>query len=49
MFGVIDESGQLQYGQVFIRYTKNAFLKLPGPTAERVTHKGMCYLPNSSW
>lgn len=40
MFGVIDESGQLQYGQVFIRYTKNAALKLPGPTAEKNVLKG---------
>ncbi|KAL3106738.1 hypothetical protein niasHT_012003 [Heterodera trifolii] len=35
MFGVVDESGQIQYGQVFIRYTKNCALKLPGATAER--------------
>uniref|UniRef100_A0A915CZD6 RNA-dependent RNA polymerase n=1 Tax=Ditylenchus dipsaci TaxID=166011 RepID=A0A915CZD6_9BILA len=40
MFGVVDESGLLQHGQVFIRYTKNAFLKLPGPTADRVVLKG---------
>jgi len=40
MFGIVDESGQLQYGQVFIRYTKNAALKLPMPTAERQVLKG---------
>lgn len=40
MFGVVDESRQLQHGQVFVRYTKNAFLKLPGPTADRVVLTG---------
>lgn len=40
MFGVVDETGELQYGQVFVRYTKNAALKLPGKSAERVTHVG---------
>lgn len=40
MFGVVDDSGQLQHGQVFIRYTKNSFLKLPGKTAERCVLEG---------
>lgn len=40
MFGIVDESRQLQHGQVFIRYTKNAFLKLPTQTADRVVLTG---------
>uniref|UniRef100_A0A183CBH6 RNA-directed RNA polymerase n=1 Tax=Globodera pallida TaxID=36090 RepID=A0A183CBH6_GLOPA len=40
MFGIVDESGQLQYGQVFVRYTKNCALKLPGPTTERHVLRG---------
>lgn len=42
MFGIIDETGELQYGQVYVRYTKNASLKFPGKNAERVTHIGKC-------
>lgn len=40
MFGIADESHQLQHGQVFVCYTKNVFQKLPGPTADRVVLKG---------
>lgn len=40
MFGIVDETGELQYGQVFVRYTKNAALKFPLKNAERVTHIG---------
>ncbi|VDM54298.1 unnamed protein product [Angiostrongylus costaricensis] len=35
MFGVVDETGQLQYGQVFIQYTANIALKMPPPTASK--------------
>lgn len=41
MFGIVDESRQLQNGQVFIRYTKNYFLKLPTPTADRIVLTGI--------
>lgn len=41
MFGIVDETGELQYGQVFIRYTSNISLKYPGSNAERVTHRGI--------
>ncbi|KAI6227727.1 RNA-directed RNA polymerase [Aphelenchoides fujianensis] len=40
MLGVIDETGLLQYGQVFCRYTINIQQKRPGPTAGRKTVKG---------
>ncbi|KAI1726213.1 RNA dependent RNA polymerase domain-containing protein [Ditylenchus destructor] len=40
MFGIIDETGQLQSGQVFIRYTRNAFLKHPSASAARNVLKG---------
>lgn len=43
MFGVADESGQLQYGQVFIQYTKNSTLKLPGNKADKQVLTGMCF------
>ncbi|UMM10221.1 hypothetical protein L5515_000094 [Caenorhabditis briggsae] len=29
MLGVVDETGQLQYGQIFVQYTQNAAKKLP--------------------
>ncbi|KAI6178966.1 RNA-directed RNA polymerase [Aphelenchoides besseyi] len=40
MLGVIDESGLLQSGQVFVRYTINIQQKRPGPTAGRRTVTG---------
>ncbi|KAI6196322.1 RNA-dependent RNA polymerase domain containing protein [Aphelenchoides besseyi] len=40
MLGVIDESGLLQSGQVFVRYTINMQQKRPGPTAGRRTVTG---------
>uniref|UniRef100_A0A914BY28 RNA-directed RNA polymerase n=1 Tax=Acrobeloides nanus TaxID=290746 RepID=A0A914BY28_9BILA len=44
MFGIIDETGELQYGQVYVRYTKNASLKFPGKNAERVTLIGPIFV-----
>ncbi|KAK6034332.1 RNA dependent RNA polymerase [Cooperia oncophora] len=35
MLGVVDETGQLQYGQVFVQYTENINLKTPPPEASR--------------
>ncbi|KAJ1371809.1 hypothetical protein KIN20_033831 [Parelaphostrongylus tenuis] len=35
MFGVVDETGQLQYGQIFVQYTENINLKAPPPSALR--------------
>ncbi|KAJ1346510.1 hypothetical protein KIN20_001310 [Parelaphostrongylus tenuis] len=35
MFGVVDETGQLQYGQIFVQYTENINLKAPPPNASR--------------
>ncbi|XGW21981.1 hypothetical protein V3C99_004720, partial [Haemonchus contortus] len=35
MLGVVDETGQLQYGQVFVQYTENLNLKTPPPKASR--------------
>ncbi|PIO64521.1 RNA dependent RNA polymerase, partial [Teladorsagia circumcincta] len=35
MLGVVDETGQLQYGQVFVQYTENLNLKTPPPNAAR--------------
>uniref|UniRef100_A0A914Y9C6 RNA-directed RNA polymerase n=1 Tax=Panagrolaimus superbus TaxID=310955 RepID=A0A914Y9C6_9BILA len=40
MFGVVDESGILQQGQVFVRYTTNANLKFPPQCADKITHVG---------
>ncbi|KAK6010439.1 hypothetical protein OSTOST_24534, partial [Ostertagia ostertagi] len=35
MLGVVDETGQLQYGQVFVQYTENLNLKTPPPNAAK--------------
>jgi hypothetical protein len=40
MLGVVDETGLLNYGQVFIRYTVNVQQKRPGPEAARRTITG---------
>jgi hypothetical protein len=40
MFGILDETGELQYGQVFVQYTKNASLKQPGKNAHKMIHEG---------
>uniref|UniRef100_A0A0M3INC5 RNA-dependent RNA polymerase n=1 Tax=Ascaris lumbricoides TaxID=6252 RepID=A0A0M3INC5_ASCLU len=40
MFGVVDETGILQYGQVFVQYTKSVENKTPGPNAAKVILKG---------
>ncbi|EYB93671.1 hypothetical protein Y032_0180g820 [Ancylostoma ceylanicum] len=35
MLGVVDETGQLQYGQIFVQYTENIALKTPPPNAAK--------------
>jgi hypothetical protein len=40
MLGVIDETGMLNHGQVYIRYTVNVRPRKPGPGARRITHIG---------
>uniref|UniRef100_A0A914ZCK1 RNA-dependent RNA polymerase n=1 Tax=Panagrolaimus superbus TaxID=310955 RepID=A0A914ZCK1_9BILA len=40
MFGVVDETGMLQSGQVFIQYTTNSSLKFPSKHADRTIHEG---------
>lgn len=44
MFGVVDESGILQHGQVFIQYTCNITEKLPSPTAQKKILEGRVLL-----
>ncbi|KAH7726779.1 RNA dependent RNA polymerase family protein [Aphelenchoides avenae] len=39
-FGIVDETGELQHGQVFVQYTRNVSSKLPGSSAERIVHVG---------
>ena len=40
LFGICDESGLLQSGQVFVRYTTNCYEKLPQAFAEKVVLVG---------
>lgn len=40
MFGVMDETGQLQWGQVFVQYTRNIWLKTPSESAAKVILTG---------
>lgn len=40
MLGVVDETGQLQYGQVFVQYTENINLKTPPPNASKKILRG---------
>uniref|UniRef100_A0A0R3RH91 RNA-dependent RNA polymerase n=1 Tax=Elaeophora elaphi TaxID=1147741 RepID=A0A0R3RH91_9BILA len=44
MFGVVDETGQLQWGQVFVQYTKNIWLKTPSKSAAKVILTGKVML-----
>ncbi|VDL77547.1 unnamed protein product [Nippostrongylus brasiliensis] len=44
MLGVVDETGQLQYGQVFVQYTENINLKTPPPNASRKVLTGKVLL-----
>ncbi|KAK0421042.1 hypothetical protein QR680_015037 [Steinernema hermaphroditum] len=40
VFGIVDESGQLQYNQVFCQITNNAFVKHPRKSARKTVLKG---------
>ncbi|KAI1712704.1 RNA dependent RNA polymerase domain-containing protein [Ditylenchus destructor] len=40
MFGVVDDTGFLQYGQVFVQYTKNASLHNPADGAHKIVRTG---------
>ncbi|VDK18533.1 unnamed protein product [Anisakis simplex] len=40
MFGVMDETGQLQSGQIFVQYTNNVWLKTPSSKAAKTILKG---------
>ncbi|VDO24732.1 unnamed protein product [Heligmosomoides polygyrus] len=44
MLGVVDETGQLQYGQVFVQYTENINLKTPPPNASKKILRGKVLL-----
>ncbi|KHJ96426.1 RNA dependent RNA polymerase [Oesophagostomum dentatum] len=47
MLGVIDDTGQLQYGQVFVQYTENVTLKCSSSEAARRVHTGKVMLTKS--
>ena len=40
MFGVMDETGLLQYGEVFFQYTVNAGIKYPTRQTDKIIHEG---------
>uniref|UniRef100_A0A1I7VZF8 RNA-directed RNA polymerase n=1 Tax=Loa loa TaxID=7209 RepID=A0A1I7VZF8_LOALO len=40
MFGILDETGLLQYGQVFVQFTNNVSLKTPSKAAAKTIVKG---------
>ncbi|GMT00874.1 hypothetical protein PENTCL1PPCAC_23048 [Pristionchus entomophagus] len=40
MFGVVDETGLLQYGQIFVQYHVNTTDKTPKPSASKVVQVG---------
>ncbi|KAK0423323.1 hypothetical protein QR680_008078 [Steinernema hermaphroditum] len=40
LFGVVDESGLLQYGQIFCQLTSNIFMKMPGPSVSKHVLEG---------
>uniref|UniRef100_A0A1I8EUD5 RNA-directed RNA polymerase n=1 Tax=Wuchereria bancrofti TaxID=6293 RepID=A0A1I8EUD5_WUCBA len=40
MFGILDETGLLQYGQVFVQFTNDVFLKTPPKAAAKTIVKG---------
>lgn len=44
MFGILDETGLLQYGQVFVQYTNNIALKTPGKYAARTIVRGFLHI-----
>ncbi|PIC47063.1 hypothetical protein B9Z55_006540 [Caenorhabditis nigoni] len=44
MLGVVDETGRLQYGQIFVQYTRNLALKLPPKSASRSVLTGTVLL-----
>ncbi|KHJ92020.1 RNA dependent RNA polymerase [Oesophagostomum dentatum] len=44
MLGVVDETGQLQSGQIFVQYTENIHLKTPPPKASRKVLTGTVLL-----
>ncbi|TKR76881.1 hypothetical protein L596_017953 [Steinernema carpocapsae] len=43
-FGVIDETGLLQSGQIFFQATTNIFLKTPGANAQKMIIKGPVFI-----
>uniref|UniRef100_A0A915PSQ2 Probable cytosolic iron-sulfur protein assembly protein CIAO1 homolog n=1 Tax=Setaria digitata TaxID=48799 RepID=A0A915PSQ2_9BILA len=40
MFGILDETGLLQYGQIFVQFTNNVSLKTPSKAAAKTILKG---------
>lgn len=48
MLGVVDETGRLQYGQVFVQFTRNIALKVPPRHAAKhiVTGIVVCFVLN---